>query len=178
MFTKDGYRVVVEEGSHVADHKAFDLLWRAVPLITAKGETVVARNVDTGEYIGKDHCTYVSPWVNTPAIKFYFAKRGNREGYSRMVEGMNPIPTRHVSVVLVWNEKGDCYNAITCYAGLLAPREPWDPTLQDDPAALTESKAFWAAHAIIHDNSTTLTRFNPVPAGWEYLPYFEGPDTH
>lgn len=65
---------------------------------------------------------------------------------SRMVARASR-PTRKVTLIGNTTPEGGVV-VYTCYGGPPAPREPGDPSLQDDPAALAESQAFWAQHAL------------------------------
>lgn len=75
-----------------------------------------------------------------------YAKRGQREGDSRLVER----PARQVrKVSLIAGAHGDeRWVLYTAFGGPITPREPTDPSLAGDDDALEESRAFWAQHAL------------------------------
>lgn len=75
------------------------------------------------------------------------APRGARTWPSRLV-GMPPRPSRKVTVIAGPSDDGRAVVLYTAFGGPLAPREPGDPGLAGDPAALAESRAFWAEHAL------------------------------
>lgn len=74
-----------------------------------------------------------------------YLRRGNRPGESRVID-RKPGTTRLVTVI-AGPEDGYSTNVLyTAFGGPCAPKEPWDPSL--DEASLAESKAFWAQHAL------------------------------
>jgi len=80
------------------------------------------------------------------------AVRGERAGPSRLIDGalFPPRPTRLVT--LIAGPHGDePWVLYTAFGGPVAPREPWDASLDD--AGRAESEAFWAEHALSGDRA-------------------------
>lgn len=71
--------------------------------------------------------------------------RPGRDGPSRLC-GRAPKQTRLVTVI--GGPSGEACILYTAYGGPLAPREPWDPSIQNEPRLLAESTAFWREHAL------------------------------
>lgn len=94
-------------------------------------------------------CALRGPTVGDPPIpdeKTFQAMRGDRKTPSRMVN-VGHKRTR-VCTVIAGPSDGKACILYTAYGGPLAPREVADPSIADDAAALAESKAFWAEHAL------------------------------
>ena len=72
-------------------------------------------------------------------------RRAGRDGDSRCVR--RPMrQTGKLVVIAGPDDSGNPCVLYTCYGGPQAPREPWDPSLDD--AGRAESQAFWAQHAL------------------------------
>jgi hypothetical protein len=69
--------------------------------------------------------------------------RGNRKGPSRLCK-RQPVSVR-VMTVIGGPHEGECI-LYTAYGGPVAPREPWDETL--DVQGREEATAFWTRHAL------------------------------
>ena len=80
----------------------------------------------------------------------WFAIRKNRMKASRIVPDVASVDTEIVSIVANPVEKNS-YELVTAWFGAMAPKEPWDPDLTDDPSAYEESINFWCSHALVHD---------------------------
>lgn len=65
---------------------------------------------------------------------------------SRIAVGRPKRPTRLVTIIGVASPDG--VTVFTCYGGPAAEREPGDPSLAGDAAALERARAFWAEHAL------------------------------
>lgn len=72
--------------------------------------------------------------------------RGNRAGPSRMTT----LPPLEASeIVAIGIKRGEELELFTAYGttcGVVAPREPWSPSLDEEGRKV--SKAFWAVHAL------------------------------
>ena len=79
-----------------------------------------------------------------PEAEVAYAVRGARAGVSRLVER----PAREVRMMTVIGgpDGDDPCVLYTAFGGPAAPREPWDPSL--DEAGWAASLAFWEAHAL------------------------------
>jgi len=93
----------------------------------------------------------------------WFAVRKNRMEASRVVPDAGPADTDLVSIVANPIENNS-YELVTAWFGALAPQEPWDPDLADDPAAYEESINFWCRHALVHD---LAVMDEPFRSTWE-----------
>ena len=108
----------------------------------------LARQVSFGRVVGQ------SSLINTKKIGLsetaWFAVRKNRMKASRVVPDAGPADTDLVSIVANPVEKKS-YELVTAWFGAMAPKEPWDPDLADDPSAYDESINFWCRHALVYD---------------------------
>ena len=108
----------------------------------------LASQISLGRVVGQ------TSLINTKKIGLsetaWFAVRKNRMKASRVVPDANPVDTDLVSIVANPVEK-DSYELVTAWFGAMAPKEPWDPDLTDDPSAYEESINFWCRHALVHD---------------------------
>jgi hypothetical protein len=95
--------------------------------------------------------------------KVWFAIRKNRMKASRVVPDAGPADTGLVSIVANPVEK-DSYELVTAWFGAMAPKEPWDPDLADDPSDYEESINFWCSHALVHDPAVMD---EPFRSTWE-----------
>jgi hypothetical protein len=75
----------------------------------------------------------------------YYAKRGNREYASRVIN-KGARPTRMVTVIAGPHEEHACI-LYTAFGGPITPKEPNDPTLAPDKRE--ESEKFWREHALV-----------------------------
>lgn len=76
--------------------------------------------------------------------KVYMARRGNRDGLSRMI-ARRPRPTSFLTIIGGPHKDNPCI-LYTAYGGIYSPREPWDLTMNAEEKK--ESEAFWATHAL------------------------------
>ena len=121
----------------------------------------LARQISLGRVIGQ------SSLIDTKKIGLsetvWFAVRKNRMKASRVVPDAGPVDTDQVSIVANPVEK-DSYELVTAWFGAMAPKEPWDPDLMDDPSAYEESINFWCRHALVHDPAVMD---EPFRSTWE-----------
>lgn len=75
----------------------------------------------------------------------FYRRRGNRPGESRVICAA-PHPDRRLTVVVGPVDDVAGLVLYTAYGGPQAPREPWDPSL--DEAGRAEAEAFWSEHAL------------------------------
>jgi hypothetical protein len=109
--------------------------------------------VELPAHLGTAPCALRGPLVGDPPIPdaiCYRARRGDRPGDSRMTSKLGSKPTRLVTVIAGPHDDQPCV-LYTAYAGPQAPREPFDPGLDD--AGRAESEAFWAQHALAGEGS-------------------------
>lgn len=84
---------------------------------------------------------------DAPVREARMVQRPGRDWPSRVVVG-EPRLTNQLTVVMGPHDGEPCV-LYTAYGGACAPREPGDPSLAGDAAALAESVDFWAEHALI-----------------------------
>ena len=82
--------------------------------------------------------------VPIPEEEVTYQVRPGRGWPSRLIQRPTR-PTRQLVVIGGPYQEHSCI-LYTCFGGVLAPKEPQDPTL--DPDKLAESQAFWAVHAL------------------------------
>lgn len=105
--------------------------------------------IELPEDLGTVPCGLHGPTVGDepiPEVECRRVVRGGRSVPSRICD-RPPRQTRLLTVV-AGPYDGDACVLYTAYGGPTAPREPWDPSLQKDPAALEASRAFWTVHAL------------------------------
>lgn len=132
---------------HHADHgvRKSDILTAVVLGLPseAQGFFIVTERTGSAHW-----CALHGPMCGDPAVtedQVEYRVRGDRPNPSRMVDR----PFRQSAYLTVIGVRdGDDLHIITAYGGKLAPREPLDATIQDNPASLKESQDFWAVHAL------------------------------
>lgn len=101
------------------------------------------------EELGTAPCGLYGPLMGDEPISddiVHFGVRGNRPGKSRLIS-KKPRLTRQVSVIAGPHEDEPCI-LYTAFGGPVTPRETFDPGLQENEAALEESRVFWSQHAL------------------------------
>jgi hypothetical protein len=94
-------------------------------------------------------CSLRGPSVGDDPIEdkdAYMAIRGDRKGPSRMT---NLPPLEATDMVAIGTKDGEEVTLFTAYGtvgGAVAPREPWDHSLNEEE--VMASRAFWAEHAL------------------------------
>ena len=150
--TNCGGNIIITEKvkSHLEAHPGIiDLIPEIASRITLPTDGCrLASQISLGRIVGQ------SSLINTKKIGLsetaWFAVRKNRMKASRIVPDAGPADTDLVSIVANPVEKNS-YELVTAWFGAMAPKEPWDPDLADDPAAYEESINFWCSHALVHD---------------------------
>lgn len=79
-----------------------------------------------------------------PDAEVRMVVRGNRKGPSRLCS-RPPRMTRQLTVIAGPHDGLPCV-MYTAFGGPVAPKEPWDPSLDD--AGRAASEAFWAQHCL------------------------------
>lgn len=145
--TRNGYEVFVDTvGSHAATHLAddSDLLGLVVELLSRTdihGENV-AFEKNMGRVIGEMDLVETD---DTDEI--IYAKRVNRENYTRFVRNRERAPTQYLTIILKKHDDG--YELWSAWIGRLVPPFPGDE--HERP----ESKDFWASHALVWGKQST-----------------------
>jgi hypothetical protein len=73
----------------------------------------------------------------------YYAVRGDRPQPSKMY---NEVGRKATHIVVIGMGGQSVFTAYGTEKGIVAPREPWDPSLSDEERKASE--AFWAVHAL------------------------------
>lgn len=97
---------------------------------------------------GSYRCGLYGPSMGDPIVRekdVFYQKRSPDRPDSRMVMWPHRL-SRWITII--GTRDADDFTIFTAYGGRLAPREPNDPSIQDDPALLKESQRFWADHAL------------------------------
>lgn len=140
--TKDGYSVYVDlVGSHASTHfdddpLLIDLVREALGEASLQNDGFVFEK-DFGRIVGE------TDLVETPSEKdIIYAKRKNRDEYTRFTLGGSPKKTAYIAVILkpVSDDKAIL---ISAWIGRLAPPFPGDKN------ETHESREFWASHALV-----------------------------
>ncbi len=145
--SKNNMTVVVDtEHSHAAIHLQDDprlqaVVTRALSQVNLEGETL-AFEKDLGDVVG-----YMDLVKTTPEDEIVYAKRPNRDIYTRFVKNKEQTETSYVTCVL---ERVDdtTYELWSAWVGRLLPTFPGDEN--ETP----ESKSFWSEHALVWGTQT------------------------
>lgn len=117
-------------------------------------EKEVYRDYDIGKIVG------LSDLVETDANdEIIYAKRLNREGYTRFVKNRNPEPTSYLTVYLKQDEEQK-YELVSAWIGKTCPAFP------DDEYAIPESKPFWDKHALVWGNQPIISGTETTGCPW------------
>jgi hypothetical protein len=150
--TDRGGTVVISDDTqrHLEAHPGIiDLLTEAI--IKIKLPTMPQQlqlQVDLGRIVGKS--SLLETPQTTATTPFWFAKRQGRLGPSRVIPDIGPAETSVISIIA--NAiTSDRYELVSAWYGGMAPKEPWDPDLADDPLSFQESLNFWSGHALVHN---------------------------
>lgn len=141
---------------HMEAHKAdFIVEWtslmrqvREILLQETIQEEFIIRELDMGKAIGYEKLIKTK---ETDTI--VYAKRLNRELYTRFVKGKTKALT-HTMVVILSQDRCNPhkYDLVTAYPGRIAYKEPEDLNIHTKQE-LRESLYFWQQHALIFDEA-------------------------
>jgi hypothetical protein len=155
--------ITVKVKSHLEAHPGIhDLIPEIASRVTLPTDgSRLSCQISLGRVVGQ------SSLISTKKIGLsemtWFAVRKNRMKASRVVPDAGPADTDLVSIVANPIEK-DSYELVTAWFGAMAPKEPWDPDLADDPVAYEESINFWCSYALVHD---LAVMDEPFRSTWE-----------
>ena len=163
--TPCGGSIILTEGvrEHLEAHPGIlDLIPEiASKVIIPTDGSRLASKISLGRVVGQSSLIYTKKIGLSETA--WFAVRKNRMKASRVVPDASPVDTDLVSIVANPVEK-DSYELVTAWFGAMAPKEPWDPDLMDDPSAYEESINFWCRHALVHD---LAVMDEPFESTWE-----------
>lgn len=131
-----------------ADHGMTDELVRELVSRVSPAE-FFAKTLELPEGVPDAMSAIHGPIAGDPPVpdaEVVMKQRSSDRPMSRMV-ARAPRPTRKVTIIGSFEPDGSV-TVYTCFGGPLAPREPGDESMAGDEAAIAESKAFWAQHAL------------------------------
>lgn len=157
--TKNGCDVYVDlETSHAATHiqdtpELLGLVKGALQEIEPT-ENYHEFELDMGHVIG------TSDLVETSEDdEIVYAKRRNRDTYTRFVRNKDPIPTQFLTLCLE-KMNDDAYNLYSTWAGPNCPSSP------DSIVATPESKPFWEKHALVWGTQEVISGTETIECPW------------
>jgi hypothetical protein len=143
--TKNGKTVYVDtEDSHAATHIAdtpdlLHVVQRVLPLLEPEEDSICLAS-DMGEVVG------LSDLVETSEDdEILYAKRLNRDNYTRFALNRKAEPSNFVTVVLQRDIEGN-YELWSAWIGPVTPQFP------SDKLASPDSISFWRKHALVWGN--------------------------
>lgn len=149
-----GERVIDRERSHIhRDVKRY--LKDALGKVDAKGREYIEETVNFENVSGEAYC------VETDGNdEIVYAKRPNRDGYSRFVLNKNGQITNRLTIVLKKAVEKNSYVLITAYWGEVAEPEPWDKR------ATPKSRKFWEKHALVWGSVEAIKKTRRKSCPW------------
>lgn len=146
-----------DETSHVATHLADTPgLYQLIQGFLSKQnfhEHELQVEYDFGKIIGSTDLVETDD-----ADDVVYAKRLNRDTFTRFVRNKDAPPTRYITVHLMQDKEGD-YELLSAWMGRISPPFP------DDPNAVAESLPYWNTHALVFGHQAiqkdTLTKEVP-----------------
>ncbi len=158
--TKNGYSVYVDvaeshAATHLKDHpELFDFMKEVLSEYVAT-EDLVRFETDLGRAVG--HMDMVE---TSNGDDVFYAKRPNREKFTRFVRGKKPQPTNFVTIELR-KKDGRELEVFTAFIGRLTPSFPLG---KDDPNE--QNKEFWNCHALVAENQKFIEETVTVECPW------------
>lgn len=158
LFSSNNKRVIIEVnrshlGLHVKENpNLLDLVKEVVELSGFDGDKV-ALEVDLNRIVGT-----TSLVKTNPDDEIIYAKRKDREGYSRFVRNRHVTDTSLVSVILL--KENDCYYVWSAWCGALVPTTPGTDN------EMSDSRDFWSDHALIYNPSIVQIETETTICPW------------
>ena len=141
--------------THIADTPGLSELVSQYLVTQSFSEPTVYVDYDTGMKIGK------SDLVETgEKDEIVYAKRMNRDTFTRFVIGREPVPCSYITVVLTMRDDRD-YDLSSAWIGRICPAFP------DDPKATSTSLSFWAAHALVWGKQAVQGGTKTTQSPWD-----------
>ena len=127
-------------GLHLLEYpNLLELVSEVVESSILKGENV-GIELNLGRMVGKTSCV-----TTTDKDEIVYAKRLQRDSYSRFVKGRELEDSQYVSAVFFQKDYG--YLLWSAWCGRLVPTSP------DSKGRMKTSVGFWATHALVYDPS-------------------------
>ena len=158
--TKNGFNVYVETvnshaATHLQDHpELFDLIKEVLSEYSVN-ENKIRFETDMGRDIGLTDLV-----ETTDADDVFYAKRPNREKYTRFVNNTEPRMTHFVTIELNIINDTD-YEVFTAFIGRLTPPFPYG---KDD--SNEQARTFWNNHALVTGNQEYLLETVTTECPW------------
>ena len=153
--TRNGGRILVppERQQHLAAHPEIgNIIGEAIAQIVLPTDgSIFWGEIDLGRIVGTCGCVKARQIESIDPTTF--ALRKARAKPSRVAVGAEPAPCSTVVIRALPTDDPHTYMLYTCYVGIKAPLEPWDPELVGQPEAAREALEFWCSHALVHDPS-------------------------
>lgn len=158
--TKDGFDIYVDtELSHAATHlKTHPELFDLIKEILSKSDLPKDLNrfeTDMGRVVGK--MTLVETDEDDD---IFYAKRPNREKYTRFVRGREEKETTFVTMKLIKKSSTE-YEVFTAFIGRLTPPFPYGKEDKNK-----ENREFWKNHALVAENLEFLPETVTTECPW------------
>lgn len=157
--TANGKKVFFDgRDSHLATHlkeypQLLKLAQEALEQIAPEAEEYAAA-IDLGRDIGKTDLVTV-----TAGDEIVYAKRKNRQTFTKFVKNRSPHTVRTI-VVILHILKEDSYQLWSAWFGELTPSFPGDE--RETPA----SRTFWATHALIYGKEEIIPGTETTECPW------------
>lgn len=142
---------LITEESHLDHGLDADHIHLMVQSLKSAPAILTIKVLEIPSHMRSLYCALRGPAVGDPPVpegEVFYRARDDRKWDSRMTR----MPQRKVRVmtIIAGPDEGHPGHLVlyTAYGGPLAPREPGDPSIQDDPVEVEKSKAFWAEHAL------------------------------
>ncbi len=146
--------ITSDAAKHIAQQPSLLTLATEVLQHAKLTDKTVSIEQDMGRTIGYD---YVVETTDTNVV--FYAQLTREDIYTRFVKNGDPLPTRHLTIVLDYNQTDKQYNLNDIWIGRLRPPRP------GSVQATTEGNLFWEKHAFVFENqplqSRTLTKTCP-----------------
>ncbi len=147
--TKDGAAVYDRIDSHFHSEGGMtpELLASALERIDTEDRGFLLEQVEFDHEIGTQTCVDIGP--DDDVVMVY---RKGRSGRTPMVKNREAAPCSSIVAILAKDRDYDdgCYVLVTGYTGALAPREPWDPGIEDEEER-QRCDDFWSSHALLYN---------------------------
>lgn len=156
---KDGVEIYYDPmhshlATHLQDTPKLEELLKELLITQSFQEKEIYRDFDIGKIVGLSDL--VETDVNDEII---YAKRLNREGYTRFVKNRNSEPMSYLTVYLKQDEEQK-YELVSAWIGRTCPAFP------DDEYAIPESKPFWDKHALVWGNQLIIPGTETTECPW------------
>ena len=158
--TKNGFDVFVDTetshaSTHLKDHPELLALMQEVISNYIATEEKVRFETDMGRIVGKMDLVETSD-----SDEIFYAKRQNRDKYTRFVKNREPEPTSFVTIEL--QKKSDTrYEVFTAFIGRLTPSFPVDKNDTNE-----ENRKYWKNHALAIGNQEFMPETITMECPW------------